>query len=88
MQVLDVSRNRLQGELPAALGGLSQLLVLDVSSNNFSGPLPAAWSGMTSLTRLTASHNKLQVGQMFKAERSSLSSGVLHCSKVASCVCI
>jgi Leucine-rich repeat (LRR) protein len=63
MQVLDVSRNRLQGELPAALGALSQLLVLDVSSNNFSSALPAAWSGMSNLTRLVASHNKLQVGK-------------------------
>ena len=40
LQVLDLSGNRLNGEIPDALGSLSNLIHLDLSANQLSGPFP------------------------------------------------
>ena len=46
---LDVSSNRLNGEIPAELGSLSRLELLYISDNNLSGALPQSLTGISGL---------------------------------------
>ncbi|XP_025806669.1 receptor-like protein 35 [Panicum hallii] len=57
---VDLSHNRLTGELPADIGRLGgSLTYLALDHNNFTGAIPAALSKLTNLTYLALNGNKL-----------------------------
>ncbi|GLU21847.1 hypothetical protein SLE2022_379590 [Rubroshorea leprosula] len=56
---LNLSRNRLIGNIPQKIGDLQLLETLDLSVNHLSGPIPASMVSMTSLSHLNLSHNDL-----------------------------
>jgi Leucine-rich repeat (LRR) protein len=60
LSVLDLSYNRLTGEVSPALADCSMLKVLKVGMNNLSGTLPAELFNMTSLEHLSLANNGLQ----------------------------
>jgi hypothetical protein len=43
LEYVDLSDNRLSGELPSWAGALSQGKTVRLDANNFTGPYPAAW---------------------------------------------
>ncbi|KAI3706299.1 hypothetical protein L6452_23937 [Arctium lappa] len=56
---LDLSNNRLSGEIPALLGNLKGLKVLNVSHNNISGHIPVSLGNLKGIESLDLSHNKI-----------------------------
>ncbi|XP_021740690.1 receptor-like protein 12 [Chenopodium quinoa] len=64
LNLLDVSSNRLEGEIPRCLGNFSNsLVILNMRSNSFHGTLPAYWGtcdGEYTLKYLDFSDNQLQ----------------------------
>ncbi|MBA0615591.1 hypothetical protein Godav_015714 [Gossypium davidsonii] len=56
---LNLSFNRLHGQLPSELGKLDKLVSLDVSSNQLTGNIPPAFKGMLSLIEVNFSNNFL-----------------------------
>jgi hypothetical protein len=60
-QVCNVSRNSLQGSLPAAWSSAQRLVQLDASFNKLTGTLPATWASLTQLQALDISNNTFQV---------------------------
>ena len=61
--MLDLSENRLSGEIPTALGeNLFNLEVLDLSKNRLRGSIPASLGKLTDLTELDLSGNQLGGG--------------------------
>ncbi|XP_024529494.1 probable leucine-rich repeat receptor-like protein kinase At1g35710 [Selaginella moellendorffii] len=60
LRVLDVSKNRLVGSLPAELGLLQSLQALDVSGNRLTGSLPRDLGNCSALRFLNAQQNQLQ----------------------------
>ncbi|XP_066395967.1 MDIS1-interacting receptor like kinase 2-like [Miscanthus floridulus] len=67
--VLDVSSNKLMGNLPAELGNLVMLEVLNLSHNQFSGSIPSSIGSMASLSTIDVSYNNmggpLPIGHQF-----------------------
>ncbi|CAA7058652.1 unnamed protein product [Microthlaspi erraticum] len=59
LTAIDISGNRLQGEIPKSIGLLKNLIVLNLSSNGFSGNIPSSMANLTELESLDLSHNKL-----------------------------
>ena len=67
MSILDLSSNKLIGEIPPELGqlssifalNLSQLESLDLSHNNLSGEIPSELTVLTFLAVFTVAHNNL-----------------------------
>ena len=59
MSALDLSLNKLIGEIPPKLGQLSSLRGLNLSHNQLTGPIPKSFSNMTQLESLDLSHNNL-----------------------------
>ncbi|KAK9069799.1 hypothetical protein SSX86_010195 [Deinandra increscens subsp. villosa] len=59
MTGLDLSRNKLTGEIPGQLGFLSQIHTLNVSNNEFTGPIPVNFSNLASIESLDVSSNNL-----------------------------
>ena len=67
MSILDLSFNKLTGEIPPELGwlssifalNLSQLESLDLSHNNLSGEIPSELTVLTFLAVFTVAHNNL-----------------------------
>ncbi|XP_058076468.1 receptor-like protein EIX1 [Magnolia sinica] len=59
LEELDLSRNQLNGNIPAALGGLSSLLYLSLDGNQLNGNIPASLGGLSSLEKLILSGNQL-----------------------------
>ncbi|XP_068655973.1 LRR receptor-like serine/threonine-protein kinase GHR1 [Aristolochia californica] len=57
LQVLDISRNQLNGTISNELSSLSTLEKLDLSRNGFTGPVPRSLSGLVSLISLDFSMN-------------------------------
>ncbi|KAK3439550.1 hypothetical protein EUGRSUZ_C04419, partial [Eucalyptus grandis] len=58
---LNLSANRLEGNIPSELGTIKSLYSLDLSSNNFSGGLPSQLlDSNSSLDNLNVAYNKLQ----------------------------
>uniref|UniRef100_A0A6N2KAW1 Leucine-rich repeat-containing N-terminal plant-type domain-containing protein n=1 Tax=Salix viminalis TaxID=40686 RepID=A0A6N2KAW1_SALVM len=57
--VLDLSNNRFEGEIPEVIGDLKLLEVLNLSRNNLIGEIPACLSKLTSLESLDLSKNKI-----------------------------
>uniref|UniRef100_A0A7N2LNG9 Leucine-rich repeat-containing N-terminal plant-type domain-containing protein n=2 Tax=Quercus lobata TaxID=97700 RepID=A0A7N2LNG9_QUELO len=59
MSALDLSLNKLIGEIPPKLGQLSSLHGLNLSHNQLTGPIPKSFSNLTQLESLDLSHNNL-----------------------------
>lgn len=87
MQTLDLSGNRLTGQLPAVLEwGASSLRVINLSGNLFSGPLPERWAlNLVNLEVLDLSNNA------FSGGGRSTAAGLVHftvlCCCAALCCC-
>lgn len=60
MVSLDLSGNRLEGEIPSEVGELSGLLFLNLSHNSLWGRIPAALVKLSELQALDLSSNKLE----------------------------
>ena len=67
---LGLSRNRLSGQIPSELSGLTSLAELFLDDNRLSGDVPSEFSGLTNLTWLNLGNNQLS-GQL-PAELSEL----------------
>ncbi|CAI5977929.1 unnamed protein product [Closterium sp. NIES-65] len=78
----DLSGNSLEGSIPAAITGLTQLQNMDLSANQLSGPLPTILSLATSLSHLDLSSNiftgSLPLGYSRLSKLSTLSSITLQ----------
>ncbi|KAL7616922.1 hypothetical protein Lser_V15G01256 [Lactuca serriola] len=59
MTGLDLSSNKLTGEIPQELGGLSQIRALNLSHNQLTGPIPASFSNLANIESLDLSSNSL-----------------------------
>ena len=59
MSALDLSLNKLIGEIPPKLGQLSSLHGLNLSHNQLIGPIPKSFSNLTQLESLDLSRNNL-----------------------------
>ncbi|XP_050285641.1 receptor like protein 21-like isoform X2 [Quercus robur] len=59
MSTLDLSFNKLTGEIPPDLGQLSSIFALNLSYNQLNGPIPKTFSNLTQLESLDLSHNNL-----------------------------
>ncbi|KAK9291850.1 hypothetical protein L1049_019800 [Liquidambar formosana] len=57
--LLNLSHNKLSGEIPSCLGNLDKLEILDLSSNSFSGEIPSQLNNMISLSFVNVSFNHL-----------------------------
>lgn len=57
--ILNLSMNRLSGEIPKCLSNLDKLEILDISSNQFSGEIPSELNSMVSLSLVNISFNQL-----------------------------
>ncbi|KAG6627265.1 hypothetical protein CIPAW_15G114500, partial [Carya illinoinensis] len=59
MSGIDLSCNKLQGEIPADLGDLSSIHALNLSFNNLTGSIPSQFSNLQQIESLDLSHNNL-----------------------------
>lgn len=57
---LDLSSNRLTGEIPPELGQLSSIYALNLSYNQLIGSIPRTFSNMTQIESLDLTHNSLR----------------------------
>ncbi|KAM4070205.1 hypothetical protein ACB094_12G147000 [Castanea mollissima] len=61
LQVLDLSKNNLSGQIPECLGSLSNSLsILNLGSNNFHGTIPQTWTLGCKLRMINLGQNKLK----------------------------
>ncbi|KAL0756190.1 hypothetical protein Bca101_093858 [Brassica carinata] len=58
-KTVDVSGNRLEGDIPQSIGLLKGLIVLNMSNNAFTGHIPPSLSNLTNLQSLDLSENSL-----------------------------
>ncbi|OEL31450.1 putative LRR receptor-like serine/threonine-protein kinase [Dichanthelium oligosanthes] len=56
---LDLSANKLSGEIPASLGTCQELQTIEMGQNFLSGSIPVSLSNLTNLAMLNLSHNNL-----------------------------
>ncbi|KAD6455187.1 hypothetical protein E3N88_09893 [Mikania micrantha] len=56
---LDLSSNKLTGEIPEELGMLTHILALNLSHNKLSGPIPVSFSNLSQIESLDLSSNSL-----------------------------
>ncbi|KAL6651512.1 hypothetical protein ACP70R_010437 [Stipagrostis hirtigluma subsp. patula] len=56
---IDLSSNKLSGEIPWEIGNLSSVKSLNLSNNFFTGRIPATLGNMSAIESLDLSHNKL-----------------------------
>ncbi|XP_075666534.1 receptor-like protein 56 [Castanea sativa] len=59
VSVLDLSFNKLTGEIPPTLGQLSSICAMNLSYNQLTGSIPKSFSNLTQLESLDLSHNNL-----------------------------
>ncbi|GMY22323.1 receptor-like protein 15 isoform X3 [Fagus crenata] len=59
MSGIDLSCNRLTGEIPPKLGTISNIHTLNLSHNNLSGPIPITFSNLKQIESLDLSSNNL-----------------------------
>ncbi|KAG2313279.1 hypothetical protein Bca52824_024836 [Brassica carinata] len=57
---MDLSKNKLSGEIPTELGVLLELQALNLSHNNLSGVIPGSFRGLKNMESLDLSSNWLQ----------------------------
>ncbi|KAK2632620.1 hypothetical protein EUGRSUZ_L01316 [Eucalyptus grandis] len=70
---LNLSANRLEGNIPYELGSIKSLYTLDLSHNNFSGGLPIQLiDSNSSLHRLSVAYNNLQGEIVFSDDTKNL----------------
>ncbi|KAL7106030.1 hypothetical protein ACP275_07G084900 [Erythranthe tilingii] len=80
LEVLDLSDNRLSGQLPPIIGQLKHLKQLILDDNNFSGALPSTIGQLTGLTELSLQSNSFsgnipdEIGNLNKIESLDISS--------------
>ncbi|CAG7906029.1 unnamed protein product [Brassica rapa] len=56
---IDVSGNRIEGDIPTSIGLLKELIVLNMSNNVFTGGIPPSLASLTNLQSLDLSQNRL-----------------------------
>uniref|UniRef100_A0A7N2R2A1 Uncharacterized protein n=1 Tax=Quercus lobata TaxID=97700 RepID=A0A7N2R2A1_QUELO len=56
---IDLSCNRLVGEIPPELGSMSNIRALNLSHNSLSGPIPVTFSNLKQIESLDLSYNNL-----------------------------
>ncbi|KAJ9163026.1 hypothetical protein P3X46_022748 [Hevea brasiliensis] len=56
---IDLSHNKLSGEIPPEIGALSGIQVLNLSHNNLTGPIPPTFSNLSEIESLDLSYNNL-----------------------------
>ncbi|CDY12720.1 BnaC04g29210D [Brassica napus] len=56
---IDVSGNRIEGDIPISIGLLKELIVLNMSNNVFTGGIPPSLASLTNLQSLDLSQNRL-----------------------------
>ncbi|XP_062076469.1 receptor-like protein EIX2 [Humulus lupulus] len=59
LRVIDLSSNKLKGEIPIEVTHLIQLIQLNLSRNNLWGEIPSMIGNLTKLDSLDLSHNKI-----------------------------
>ncbi|KAH1108499.1 hypothetical protein J1N35_012267 [Gossypium stocksii] len=59
MSGVDLSCNRLTGEIPSEIGNLSEIRSLNLSHNNLTGHIPSIFSKLKQIESLDLSHNNL-----------------------------
>ncbi|KAF5442066.1 hypothetical protein F2P56_037237 [Juglans regia] len=59
MSGIDLSCNKLEGEIPTELGDLSNIHALNLSFNNLTGSIPTEFSKLKQIESLDLSHNNL-----------------------------
>ncbi|KAG8485247.1 hypothetical protein CXB51_021165 [Gossypium anomalum] len=59
MSGIDLSCNRLTGEIPTEIGNLSEIRSLNLSHNNLTGHIPSMFSKLKQIESLDLSHNSL-----------------------------
>ncbi|CAI9760106.1 unnamed protein product [Fraxinus pennsylvanica] len=59
MSGIDLSSNKLYGEIPDGLGKLSEIHALNLSHNNLTGTIPATFSNLLQIESLDLSYNNL-----------------------------
>ncbi|XP_017621749.1 receptor-like protein 1 [Gossypium arboreum] len=59
MSGIDLSCNRLLGEIPIEIGNLSEIQSLNLSHNNLTGHIPSTFSKLKKTESLDLSHNNL-----------------------------
>ncbi|KAG6685503.1 hypothetical protein I3842_12G115700 [Carya illinoinensis] len=80
LQLLDLSRNYLNGSIPSAWGFVPKLVQISLLGNRLTGPIPGALSNIKTLKSLTVEFNKLsgnlppELGNMSSIENLFLSS--------------
>uniref|UniRef100_A0A2C9VQ47 Disease resistance R13L4/SHOC-2-like LRR domain-containing protein n=1 Tax=Manihot esculenta TaxID=3983 RepID=A0A2C9VQ47_MANES len=57
---IDLSCNKLIGQIPIQIGYLNEIHVLNLSHNNLNGKIPASFSNLSQIESLDLSHNNLQ----------------------------
>ncbi|KAJ9175500.1 hypothetical protein P3X46_014050 [Hevea brasiliensis] len=60
MSGLDLSCNKLTGNIPSEIGYLSRSHVLNLSYNGFTGPIPSTFSNLEQIESLDLSYNNLE----------------------------
>ncbi|KAI3524379.1 hypothetical protein L1887_03033 [Cichorium endivia] len=64
LETLNLSENKLSGEIPTSLGRLTALRELNLRWNELKGTIPEALGNLTSLRELYLDMNKLTVGSL------------------------
>ncbi|RDX90106.1 Protein BRASSINOSTEROID INSENSITIVE 1, partial [Mucuna pruriens] len=59
MTGIDLSNNKLKGNIPSELGNLTRIRALNLSHNDFIGQIPASFSNLVQIESLDLSFNKL-----------------------------
>lgn len=59
MNGIDLSDNRLTGEIPPEIGNLTKIHALNLSHNNITGSIPSTFSNLKEIESLDLSYNNL-----------------------------
>ncbi|KAL3696949.1 hypothetical protein R1sor_011025 [Riccia sorocarpa] len=87
LNLLNLSRNNLGGEIPPVMGTLIKLFVLDLSHNQLEGEIPRTMTDLTDLSQLDLSFNRLSgeiplINQWLTFPNSSFLNNSGLCSKI------
>ncbi|KAF8089464.1 hypothetical protein N665_0505s0014 [Sinapis alba] len=83
-KTIDVSGNRLSGDIPESIGLLKELIVLNMSNNAFNGSVPTSLSNLSNLQSLDLSQNTLsgrippELGKLTFLARMNFSNNMLE----------